>query len=120
MPVLTTEIELNDGTKIEVRQASGLEKLPFESILSKAFRKFRHFGVDNTAWTEEQQEEFLLELEELGGGMQTQMAKLVPPCILTDDIDVNTLTTEELSDIFTFIRGGSDEDGEPPLGLSGE
>ena len=53
MPVITTEIELNDGTKVEVRQASGFEKLPFESMLAKAFRKFRHFGVDNTKWSED-------------------------------------------------------------------
>mgnify|MGYP003144481720 FL=1 len=52
--------------------------------------------------------------------MHDQMLKLVPPCIITDDIDVNTLTAEELRDIFIFVRGGSDEDGEPPLDSSGE
>lgn len=120
MPVITKEIELNDGTKIEVRQASGFEKLPFESMLAKAFRKHRAFGVDNSKWTEDQQEEFMESLEDLGGSMHDQMLKLVPPCIITDDIDVNTLTAEELRDIFIFIRGGSDEDGEPPLDSSGE
>ena len=120
MPVITKEIELNDGTKVEVRQASGFEKLPFESMLAKAFRKHRAFGADNMKWTEEQQEEFMDSLEEMGGSIHEQMLKLDTPCIITEDIDVNTFTAEELRDIFVFVRGGSDEDGEPPLDLSGE
>jgi hypothetical protein len=120
MPVLTKEIELNDGTKVEVRQASGLEKLPFESILAKAFRKFRHFGPDNLKWTDEQQEEFMGHLDDLGGGIDRQMAIMIPPCIITENVDVNMLTAEELRDIFAFVRGGSDVEGEPPLDSSGE
>ena len=39
MPVITKEIELDDGTKVEVRQASGFEKLPFESMDEPNFQK---------------------------------------------------------------------------------
>ena len=46
MPVLKKEIELSDGKKIWVRQASGMEKLPIENIQAKVFRKTRHFGAD--------------------------------------------------------------------------
>jgi len=120
MPVKTTEIELNDGTKVKVRQASGLEKLPFESILAKAFRKHRTFGIDQQKWTEEQQEQFLSELDNLGGGMDSQIAALVPPCILSEEIDVNMLTADELREIYLYVKGGTDEDGEPPLDSSGE
>ena len=104
MPVLNKEIELDDGSKILVRQASGMEKMPFESILAKAFRKHRHFGFDQSTWTEE------------------QMLMLVPPCVLTEDFDVNTLTADELRDIFMFVRGGAegDEEGAPPLDSSDE
>jgi len=117
---LTKEIELSDEIKIEVRQASGFEKMPFESILAKAFRKFRHFGVDQTKWTEEQTEEFMATVDELGGSVQEQMATLIPPCIITEGFDANSLTSTELMLLFTFVRGGSDEDGEPPLDSSGE
>jgi hypothetical protein len=122
MPVLNKEIELDDGSKILVRQASGMEKMSFESILAKAFRKYRHFGFDQTKWTDEQMEDFMSYTEELGGSMQEQMLLLVPPCILTEDFDVNTLTAEELRDIFMFVRGGAegDEDGAPPLDSSDE
>ena len=44
MPVLKKEIELADGTKIWVRQASGMEKLPIENKQATVFRKVRHFG----------------------------------------------------------------------------
>ena len=101
MPVKKKEFTF-DELEIEARQASGLEKLPFESILSKAFRKFRHFGLDQSTWTEEQTEEFMDHVEELGGGMQDQMM---------------ALTIEELREIFLFVRGGDvgDEDGAAPL-----
>ena len=120
MPVITKEIELNDGTKVEVRQASGFEKLPFESMLAKAFRKYRKFGSNQDKWTEEQNEEFMNYLDELGGSVQDQMAALIPPCIITEDFDSNSLTSDELMSIFTFVRGGSDIEGEPPLDSSGE
>ena len=76
MPVLNKEIELDDGSKILVRQASGMEKMPFESILAKAFRKYRHFGFDQSKWTEEQMEDFMSYTEELGGSMQEQVRPL--------------------------------------------
>tara|TARA_R110002110_G_scaffold273210_4_gene488585 strand:+ start:93 stop:539 length:447 start_codon:yes stop_codon:yes gene_type:complete len=116
MPVKKKEFTF-DELEIEARQASGLEKLPFESILSKAFRKFRHFGLDQSIWTEEQTEEFMDHVEELGGGMQDQMMALVPPCILNEGFDINSLTIEELREIFLFVRGGDvgDEDGAAPL-----
>ena len=45
MPVMKKEIELDDGRKIWVRQASGMEKLKITNIQGKAFRKMRHAGT---------------------------------------------------------------------------
>ena len=58
MPVLKKEIELSDGKKIWVRQASGMQKLKIENKQARVFRSVRHFGLDPTEWTEEQQTEF--------------------------------------------------------------
>ena len=41
MPVAEKEIELDDGSKILVRQASGRKKIKIEAIQAKVFRKFR-------------------------------------------------------------------------------
>ena len=45
------------------------------------------------------------------------MMALVPPCILNEGFDINSLTIEELREIFLFVRGGDvgDEDGAAPL-----
>ena len=68
MPVMKKQFELN-GQEVWVRQASGMERLRFETLLAKTFRKFRHFGPDQSKWTEQQQEEFLAHVEEQGGGV---------------------------------------------------
>ena len=90
MPVMKKEIELDDGRKIWVRQASGMERLKITNIQGKAFRKMRHAGSP-TDWTDEQNEEFVNALDEAGGGVSTQMADWIPDCILDDDIDVSKL-----------------------------
>ena len=93
MPVMKKEFELNNGTKIMVRQASGLEKLKLETRQAKVFRKLRHFGPNPSEWSEKQQEEFALALDEAGCG----------------------LTSEELRELLGFVRG-DDLDGAIPLG----
>lgn len=118
MPVLRKEIELEDGTKIWVRQASGSEKLPIEVIQAKAIRKCRHFG-DPTEWTEEQNEEFLEVIDELGGGIQHQIESWIPPCILSETVKYEDLTSIELRTILSFVRGDSG-DGAIPLERSQE
>lgn len=118
MPVLKKQIELNDGSKVWVRQASGLEKIRIESLQAKAVRKCQHFG-DPTGWTAEQNEEFMATIEELGGDLPTQMAEWIPPCILEEDFDLNSLTSEEMRTILLFVRG-DDPEGAIPLGSSQE
>ena len=72
MTVLKKQFDI--GTrKIWVRQASGMERLKFETILAKTFRKFKHFGLEQEKWTEEQQEEFMIALEDAGAGMANQL-----------------------------------------------
>ena len=41
MPVAEKEIELEDGSKILVKQASGRKKLKIEAIQARVFRQFR-------------------------------------------------------------------------------
>jgi len=114
MPVLKKEIELNDGTKVWVRQASGLEKIKIESIQAKAVRRCRDFGSPED-WTIEQNEKFLEIIEELGGSLEDQMHEWIPKCILSEDFDYNMLTSEEARDILGFVRGDNGE-GAIPLG----
>ena len=113
MPVMKKEIELDDGRKIWVRQASGMEKLKITNIQGRAFRKMRHAGTPDK-WTEEQNEEFAVMVDEMGGGIETQIETWVPACILDEDIDVNMLTFEELNTILQFVRG-DDGDGAVPF-----
>ena len=115
MPVLKKEIELNDGKKIWVKQASGMLKLKIENLQAQTFRKFRHFGADPSEWTEEQQEEFASALEDAGGGMTSQIEAWVPNCIISEDIDIDDLTGEELRELLMFVRG-DDPEGAIPLG----
>ena len=114
MPVLSKEIELNDGTKIKVRQASGLDKIRIEAIQAQVFRKFRKHGLDPTEWTDEIQEEFADALSEAGAGVHDQIQDWIPKCILTEGFDPITLTSEELQEILKFVRG-DDKDGAVPL-----
>jgi len=100
--------------KIWVRQASGMERLKFETMLAKVFRKFKHFGFNQEAWTEEQQEEFMTALEAEGGSLESQIYALVPPCILEENFNMDLLDRDELMEVFEFIRG-DDPEGAVPL-----
>ena len=115
MPVLKKEVELNDGRKVWVRQASGLDKMKIEAKQGRVMRKCRHFGADVSAWTDEQQNEFLDMCEEEGAGFTDQVAAWLPNCLLNDDVDPDTLTSEELVRIINVIRG-DDNEGAVPLG----
>jgi hypothetical protein len=106
------EIELNDGTKVWVRQASGMEKLKIENAQAKVFRTFAHFGSDPNEWSPKQHEEFAEAIEEAGCGMADQIAAWLPNCV--EDFDVNTLTSEECRRILLFVRG-DDPEGAIPL-----
>ena len=44
MPVKKKEFELDDGSKIWVRQASGIEKLKISNMQAKVFRQFANKG----------------------------------------------------------------------------
>jgi len=118
VPVLKKEIELSDGSTVWVRQASGLEKIRIESLQAKAVRKCKDFG-DPTNWTEEQNEAFTVIIEEEGGSLESQMNEWIPPCILDEEYDINTLTSEEMRMILLFVRG-DDPEGAIPLGSSQE
>lgn len=113
MAVLKRQFKIGNK-EIWVRQASGMERLKFETLLAKTFRKFKHFGYEQTSWTEEQQEEFMVALEEKGGGMEDQILTLVPPCILDKDFNVEMLDRNELMEVFEFVRG-DDPEGAVPL-----
>ena len=113
MPVLKKEMELNDGTKIWVKQASGMAKLNITNIQAKVFREMRHAG-EPSEWTEEQNAEFAEQIEAAGGGMQAQIEQWIPKCVITEDFDIDTLTFEELQEILFFVRG-DDSEGAVPL-----
>tara|TARA_R110002126_G_scaffold18370_4_gene70512 strand:+ start:393 stop:743 length:351 start_codon:yes stop_codon:yes gene_type:complete len=114
MPVLKKEIELSDGIKVWVRQASGMEKIKIENIQAKIFRKTRHFGKDPAEWTPEQNEEFAEMLDEAGGGMLDQIEAWIPICIIEPtDFDYNILTSDEVRTILSFVRGDTLEGGVP-------
>ena len=108
MPVMKKEIELDDGKKIWVRQASGMERLKITNIQGRAFRKMRHAG-DPTEWTDEQNEEFATIVDEMGGGVEAQMEAWIKPCILDENVDINLLTFDELTIILQFVRGDDEE-----------
>ena len=112
MPVKRKEVELDDGRKIWVRQASGMDKLKIEAKQGRVLRKVRHFGVDMTAWTEEQQDEFLELCDAEGCGFTDQVEAWVPKCVL-DDVDTDSLTSDELVRILNVIRGEDTDDVVP-------
>ena len=82
MPVKKKEIELDDGTKIWVRQASGIEKLKISNAQAKVFREFSERG-DPAEWTMEQNIEFSNALDEEGAGISAQIDQWLVPCVLT-------------------------------------
>ena len=94
MPVLKKEIELNDGRKVWVRQASGMDKLKIEAKQGRVMRKCRHFGSDLSKWTDEQMDEFMELCEKEGCGFEAQV---------------------EMVRIINVIRG-DDNEGAVPLG----
>ena len=117
MPVLQKEIELDDGRKILVRQASGMERIEIEARQARVFRKVRHFGPNPLEWTDEQQEEFADLIDEADAGPSSRMRDWIPNCILSEGVDINTLTTAELQKVLSFVRG-DDEEGGIPLSSS--
>lgn len=120
MPVLTKEFELDDGTKITVRQAGGMSKLRIENIQAKVFRDHMYFGSDPSEWTEDQQAEFATALENEGAGMESQIRECVPMSIIKPvGFDSNNLTSQELRMILGFVRG-DDPEGAIPLDNSSE
>jgi len=116
VPVLKKEFELDDGTKIVLRQASGLEKMRIEAIQARVIRKCRDFGMDPEEWTNEQHMEFVALLDEHGAGINEQAHDWLPKCILEPEgFDVNILTSEEIRNLLSFVRGDPTE-GAIPLG----
>jgi len=114
MAVMKKQFDIG-SKKIWVRQASGMERLKYETLLAKTFRKFKHFGPDNTKWTPEQQEEFLVALEDAGASIEDQIRDMVPSC-LVDEVDMNLIDRDDLMEIFDFVRGGEDTpEGAVPL-----
>lgn len=118
MPVAEKEIELDDGSKILVRQASGRKKIKIEAIQAKVFRKFRHYGSPND-WTMEQHEEFADALDEQGAGIEGQVEAWLPDCIKTEGVDLDDLTSQEIMTLLNWVRGDTEE-GAIPLESSQE
>ena len=114
MPVLKKQVELDNGKKVWVRQASGLDKLKIEAKQGRAMRKCRAFGPDPSKWTDEQMEEFLELCEKQGAGFEDQVTAWLPTCILDKKLDRDSLTSEELVKILNVIRG-DDNEGAVPL-----
>ena len=120
MPVLKSEIELEDGTKILVRQASGTAKLRLETGQARVFRKFQHYGeVEN--WTLDQQLEFSDALDQEGCGIVAQIEAWLPDCILDENITVDDLTTQEMMKVLEYVRGTPEiPESAVPLEVSSE
>ena len=119
MPIKKKLFELEDETKVWVRQASGLEKLKIEGIHATAMRKCKAFGSDMTKWTDEQSDEFWNVIEEMGGGLTAQIEHLIPICIMSmedgSECDINMLKSEEILPMLPFIRGDDGEGDCVPL-----
>ena len=108
MPIKKKEFELDDGTKVWVRQASGIEKLKISNIQARVFREFQERG-DPADWDTETNIEFSDRLDEEGGGMEAQIDNWLSPCVISDDFNVNLFTVEELLPVLTFVRGDDEE-----------
>ena len=116
MPVLKKEFELDDGTTLTVKQASGLEKMKIEAVQARVIRQCRDYGPDVSSWTDDQHMDFMFKLEEAGAGIDQQAVQWLPNCILApEDFDPNTLTGDEVRMLLGFIRG-DDPEGAIPLG----
>tara|TARA_R100000329_G_scaffold151269_2_gene146718 strand:- start:107 stop:490 length:384 start_codon:yes stop_codon:yes gene_type:complete len=119
MPVARKDIELDDGSIITVRQVSGKKKLKLEARQAKVFRDYRHFG-EPTDWTTEQHEEFADALDEAGAGLQAQVDEWLEDCIVSEGIEIDDLTSAELLEVLSFVRGDLeiDEDTDTEEGHS--
>lgn len=119
MPIAQKEIELNDGSKIMVRQVSGRKKLKIESIQAKVFRGFRDKG-EPTDWSMDTHEEFADALDEAGAGIEAQVDAWLEHCIISpEDIDLDDLESDELMRVLSWVRG-DDESAAIPLDSSQE
>ena len=119
MPIAQKEIELNDGSKIMVRQVSGRKKLKIESIQAKVFRSFRDKG-EPTDWSMDTHEEFADALDEAGAGIEAQVDAWLEDCIISpEDIDLDDLESDELMKVLSWVRG-DDESAAIPLDFSQE
>ncbi len=116
MPVKKKEFELDDETKIWVRQASGLERLKISNRQAKIFRDYESFG-DPKEWTQEQQLQFGEALDEGDCGIEAQLRDWLPRCVVTEGFDANLFTLEELMPILAFIRGDDEKGAVSFLGL---
>ena len=108
MPVKKKEFELDDGSKIWVRQASGIEKLKISNLQAKVFRQFANKG-EPTDWDDETNLSFSDALDEAGAGLQAQIDQWLVPCVIDDSFDVNLFTVDELLPILAFVRGDDEE-----------
>ena len=112
MPVAQKEIELDDGSTILVKQASGRKKLKIEAIQARVFRQFRDKG-NPTDWAIEQHEEFADALADAGAGLEDQVEAWLPDCILTEGVDIDDLTTVEIMNVLSWVRGDTEEAAIP-------
>jgi len=108
MPVKKRECELDDGTKVWVRQASGMERLAISNAQARVFRSFDSWG-DPAEWDEAQQIEFAEALDRAGCGIEAQLTEWLVSCVLDEGFDQNLFTLEELMPILAFVRGDETE-----------
>tara|TARA_R110002020_G_scaffold376884_3_gene587966 strand:+ start:1514 stop:1864 length:351 start_codon:yes stop_codon:yes gene_type:complete len=108
MPVKKKEFELDDESKIWVRQASGIEKLKISNAQAKVFRQFADKG-EPADWDEDTNQEFSDALDAAGAGIEAQIEQWLAPCCLDDSFNVNLFTVEELLPILSFVRGDDEE-----------
>ena len=108
MPIKKKEFELDDGTKIWVRQASGIEKLKISNAQARVFRKFADKG-EPEKWDEDTNIDFGDALDEAGAGIMAQIEQWLVPCCLDETFDVNLFTVDELMPVLSFVRGDDEE-----------
>ena len=118
MPIAQKEIELNDGSKIMVRQVSGRKKLKIETIQARVFRGFKDRGEPQD-WGMDIHEEFADALDEAGAGIEDQVDSWLGECIISDDLDLDDLESDELMRVLSWVRG-DDETAAIPLDSSQE
>ena len=108
MPVKKKEFELDDGTKITLKQASGMDKLKLSNAQARVFRTFNTEDIEN--WDNNQQLELADALDKEGCGIEAQLTDWLPKCIIEPaDFDIDLFTLEELMPLLAFIRGDDEE-----------